>query len=246
MRTEQLSWTKFRDEIIISKGLKVQFRIADNNIYDIWAHEPDTEYQTRIPLKVPRSTDQIDFEDNFKSSANQTTIIDDFRVLDDEGNPITSTVPSSGKRALDVNVHGDLTATTTAAQYRLKFFTSKTEINLDDVVDTELANINFDGQLDGININFDRNDVEVVLSIDGSEILRIKLIDLENQAIYNLGALGATTIFPMFVRDSGKHFIMALKSPVDVLSNVTIKAKRKLAGVTKMKGIVVVYKQKAS
>jgi hypothetical protein len=124
-----------------------------------------------------------------------------------------------------------------------KFYTSKTEITLGDT-DTTLATITFDGVLQSININFDKTTVEVVLEVDSTEIFRAELGDLNDTSIYDLGipnqASGASPGF-VGVANSGKHLQMSLDTKI--ATNVVLKAKRTLGVTTKMKGIIVFYRE---
>lgn len=52
--------------------------------------------------------------------------------------------------------------------------------------------------------------------------------------------------FPIEVKRNGKHIIIKFINPVDVTSNITIKAKKTISSVTKLKGIVVNYREKVS
>ena len=73
-------------------------------------------------------------------------------------------------------------------RYRPKTYTSLTDITLtSQTTETELANINLDGQISGIAVNFDRDDVEVIVEVDGTEIFRLALDDLNRATDFNLG-----------------------------------------------------------
>lgn len=158
MRKVYLQWTDFKT-LITSKQLKMQYEITETGYYYIWASELNTEYSCRIKIETPKSADQVEFEDNFMADSNQTACI-------------------------LAKIIGNLTAT--LVRYRPRFYTSRNNIALSDSVDTELISIDVDGQLDAISANFDRDDVEFVLSIDGTEVLRIELDDLENTSRYAL------------------------------------------------------------
>jgi len=52
-------------------------------------------------------------------------------------------------------------------------------------------------------------------------------------------------IFPVKVQRDGKHLIINFGDyPVDIKSNITIKARKKSSNTTQMKSIVLVYREK--
>jgi len=50
--------------------------------------------------------------------------------------------------------------------------------------------------------------------------------------------------FPITVRNVGKHIVIYFPRPVDSTSNITVKAKKTSALTTKMKSVVVAYREK--
>lgn len=50
--------------------------------------------------------------------------------------------------------------------------------------------------------------------------------------------------FPLTVKRKGKQIILTYELPVDVKSNITIKARATSPKVTRKKGIVIVYREK--
>lgn len=88
----QLSWTEYKAICIVGKDIPVQY-IDKGTWYYIWAPEKNTTYWLEITKTVPRSADQIDFEDNYKTDAN--TLVK-FNVVSSSGEyiiPITSDEP---------------------------------------------------------------------------------------------------------------------------------------------------------
>jgi len=74
-------WTDFKT-IIASKSLLMQY--VENSIsYNIWAEENNVLYKTEIMISSPASTDQLDFENNYKDSCNNPVV-----EVNDEGKQV--------------------------------------------------------------------------------------------------------------------------------------------------------------
>ena len=63
------TWTELKT-IISTKDLLVQYT-DDGSVYAIWVNEGNDVYSTNINIESPASTDQADFEDNYKANANK-------------------------------------------------------------------------------------------------------------------------------------------------------------------------------
>jgi len=161
-----LAWTDFK-ALSISKGCPIQMDESSLR-YDLFFTDGDERYECVIYIdttglhgidETQNTADKTDFETNYKSDTNKK---------------VGSTYDPDG--FMTVNT----------PRYRPKYYVSKTDIALSDTVDTDLADIDVDGQIDAISVNFDRNTVEFVLEIDGTEVLRIALSDAQSTTVYDL------------------------------------------------------------
>jgi len=76
MRREQINWTEFK-ALVVPKFLEIQYHVivlGSETLYEIWAGEKNTEYSTRIVIDVAPSGDQLDFETNYKATANDIAV----------------------------------------------------------------------------------------------------------------------------------------------------------------------------
>jgi len=88
----QLSWTEYKQICIIEKDKPVQY-VDNGTWYYIWAPEKTITYWLEISKEVPRSADQIDFEDNYLADANALV---DTSIVSSSGEyiiPITADEP---------------------------------------------------------------------------------------------------------------------------------------------------------
>jgi len=217
--TIQKTWTEFKTLVINNKRLKFQER-DKTGYYDLWADEgTETTYMCEIEKGT---ADATDYENNYQSDANQ--------------------VPSS-----NVDVNNEITIIN-EPRYRPRFWKSQTEVELSNSSDITIANININGKLDGISINFTRDDVEFVLEIDGTELMRIELSDLEDNNVYNLNSTGTDEcIFPVKTTRAGRQIVINFGSnPVDVTSNITVKAKKTVNPTTNFVAGMIVYREKVT
>lgn len=71
------TWTNFKALVITKKDLPLQYKVlsrTSGDMYEIWAIETLNNYIVRIDKEgtAPDPSDQKDFEDNYKTSANKT------------------------------------------------------------------------------------------------------------------------------------------------------------------------------
>lgn len=137
----------------------------------------------------------------------------------------------------------------TFPRYRPRFAYDQSDNTLGGSYET-LFDIDFDGKLDGINLNFDRDDVRVKITVDGTVIFEEALDDLSSDSDYSLNQGGdedgGIVKFPLSMYESGKQFNLDYRgaSP-DVLTNLTVEAKRYgTTSTTKFKGGIIVYREK--
>ena len=70
---QQLNWTDFKSLCITEKSLRTQY-IDKGTWYYIYTEDNSVVYWLEISQTDPRNADQIDFEDNYKSSCNQPIV----------------------------------------------------------------------------------------------------------------------------------------------------------------------------
>ncbi|MCP4481435.1 MAG: hypothetical protein GY817_01215 [bacterium] len=66
----KVNWTKFKD-VYNTFETPISY-LEETEFYDIWMFVNGREYITVLPKETPRSSDQVDFEDNYKSSVANT------------------------------------------------------------------------------------------------------------------------------------------------------------------------------
>lgn len=132
-----------------------------------------------------------------------------------------------------------------ADRFKPRFYISDTQITLtSQETDTELLDLDFDGKIDSIAVNFTRDDVEFALFADSVEILRVDMEDMRHDKFY-LGNwhYRHTSNFPVTIGKCGKQIIISwVNYPADILTNLTIKAKKTTSKTVKMDSIFVTYR----
>lgn len=226
-----LSWNNFKT-IVSSKVLSVQYDDLGDT-YDVFAVEEEILWQASL---YKGSSESTDFETNYKPTANQR-IITNVNMFDGSNHPLTSTTLGA-KQALDVNLIS--TMTYTSARFRPRFYTSKTVTSISKVSDTQIASLNFNGQLSGISVNFNKKETSLILIVDSTEIFRAALSDLSDSAIYDLHDAGEEYDFRLTTHDN--HILLSWDTPADILTNLTIKAIASGDNVT-TKGVIVMYRE---
>jgi len=190
-----LSWSDFKTKVA-NKGLSMQYRVKDSD-YEIWANENGDDYVCYIAIVDPASTDQTDFENNYKNSINKSSF-----------------------------------------RYRPMFWKSNTEVDISQSNDTTIADIDVDGKLSAISAVFSKDDIDFVLVIDGTETLRINLDELGDD--YELNDID----FPIKTNSNRKQIMIKFQQPVDVTSNITIKAKKTVSRTCEFLAGMIVYDKK--
>lgn len=225
----KLNWTNFKAMRTV-KDLKIQYKAFSTKYY-IWMYDGYNKYTCSIRITTPANTDQTDFENNEQNNANSKSSAD---RIDESG----------GNRALRVTSN-TINATATTTRFRPKIYASKVDISIaSESADTELANINVDGKLDALLVNFTRDDIQFVLLIDTVEILRVNLEDLKDSNEYDLDKHDYEIRFPISISSSGKRIAIKWQTAPDVISNITIKARKTSFNDINMKSILIAYKEK--
>lgn len=65
-------WPDFKDRCIVRKNLAIQLLESETE-YQIWAYEGPDKYECTISKLSPPESNQVDFEDNWKSKCNWAT-----------------------------------------------------------------------------------------------------------------------------------------------------------------------------
>jgi hypothetical protein len=197
------------------------YYVQDGVQYSVITGDRDQVYSTVIR----EAADITDFETNFKSGATVVLSIDD----------------ATSKICLNQQYNKEI-IDAVLVQYRPKFHLDKTETTVNDT-DTTLATVTANAKLDGIIGNFNTSEIEFVLILDGTEIFRESLKDLDDTLKFNLGQ-GHIQFFPIKVTASGKTIFFSWATPPDFTTDLIIKAKYTGAATGKMKGLCVTYREK--
>jgi hypothetical protein len=239
-QTVYKTWDQMKELMALKPNLRLQHKQYEYYYY-IFFDEENITYFTELWTdtsqvvginETQNNTNLEDWEDNYLADSNQPypQHPQEFDVNVKSGN---------------VNVvGGSLTAEAIIPRYRPKCYGSKTPILLNNSTETTLVSLDFNGQIDAININFDRDDVELVMYIDNEyEMSRAILKDLNDPTLFDFQH--ESCIITM--RNNGKHIIFLWRTtPPDILSNLTIKAKATSASVTQMITIGIHYRMKVA
>lgn len=147
---------------------------------------------------------------------------------------------SSGTNSAIVTSSGSLRAYIPAPYPRV--YASSLPIILSNVVDTSLVSLSFSGEIEFLTFNFDRANVIVSIVVDGFEIFREELVDMNSATVYNLSDTASTAgQSPVIVSRLGKQLWFKFTSPKGVGSSLSVRARKTVVGATSMLGGMVVY-----
>jgi len=149
----ELTWPEFKQRCILDKELNYQYLEA-NNRYRIFACENGIEYCTYIAVEIPKNSEQIDFEVNYLSEANQL---------------ITH----------NINIVGNISADIPRFSPRLYQNIIDNEVGIN--VEKTIIDISENGQFDFISISLERKEWAVILEVDGVEVYRISIEELSDK-----------------------------------------------------------------
>lgn len=180
------------------------------------------------------SSEITDFETNYKSTATQ---VYDFQ------HAVSKIYLEQSTTEEIVTAISNIGLSVALARFRPKFAGSESSILVGDS-DTQILSINLDGKLDAFSINFDRKDVELSIFVDGTEIFRKNLGKLSDSAYHNLDSGAMGEMFGVKTANSGKQIILKWTDPVDIISNITIKAKSTAALTTNCVSYLIAYRTK--
>ena len=82
MHTVNLNWTDFKNEVN-SRGLKIQYYLSDIT-YHILAFDDKLKFYCKLEKENPSSSDQTDFETNYRDAANKK-----MQSVDSDGSTLT-------------------------------------------------------------------------------------------------------------------------------------------------------------
>lgn len=136
-----------------------------------------------------------------------------------DGNTKLVTVITDGsveRLAVDANVTGGVIL----QRFTPKFSYSTANTALNTSTNVTLINISDDAQLDFIAITGSLATYEVAIVIDTVEVLRINMNDLGATL-----ALANATNVPIWADTANKNFRFSPRTPIDFISNITVKAK---------------------
>lgn len=132
-------------------------------------------------------------------------------------------------------------ANSVAFRYNPRFHLNKAGISVPDSIDTTLFTYSGDGQLDFISINFSTTDAILILSVDGTEIFRENVVDIDSGSVYDLKSSSGTAIFTK----SSNHIVIDWNGcPADFVTSFTVKARAKPTKSTSAVGILIKYRVK--
>lgn len=127
--------------------------------------------------------------------------------------------------------------------FKPRFYSDQSSISVGDT-EVLLTTITATAKLDAITAVFDRSEVEFIVIVDGVEIFREILKDLDDTLKYNLGQ-GNGQFFPVKILATGKQIAFNWYSPPDFKTDLVIKAKRTSASPTNKKTICIAYREQS-
>jgi len=211
----ELTWTEFKTQII-DEDFPLNYRILykENTAigYEIYAMDETTVWYSNLY----DTADKTEFEENYKALCNKYHV-------------------------QNISIHSLADGLALVPRYRPKFYVSDSNIELNSS-DTQLTSIDVDGQIDSIAVTFNRDDVEFILIVDGTEIFRETLENLSHNSKYYLHK--DNNVFTVIVSNNGKQIIFNWNCPCDLTSNFTVKAKKTISGSTNMTSILIAYREK--
>jgi len=101
------------------------------------------------------------------------------------------------------------TRDTSVASLEPRFETSTTDVTINNSPsDTSIFSFSGEGAIQAIMVSFSSKQVEMVLDIDGTEVLRIDVDDLGNSGEYNLGDVSLSGPFNLRTAGSAESIII--------------------------------------
>jgi hypothetical protein len=224
----ELTWTDFKAVAITSKALKIQYAETSVRYYLTAIDGFIALYECEIPKSSPASTDQSDFETNYKTAANALI-----------GPTITDITT---KKHLDVNAYvtgGNVSFRDNASTY---FSYSKTALAIAQTPTwTNIASISGNGWIDFVSLAFSGNTIEVRLTIDGVVQFLEVIADLASTTLYNLVLAGATAQPWSLGITSGNQFIIQ-QMQIRFQTSFVIDARRTTVTARNLVGKMIIYK----
>lgn len=227
------SWTQLRDNAV-GKTITNRIQWIDlDGAYYIALPDGSFTLRTRVRKASPRTTDQVDFEDNYQSNANQVinanTIVDGI-------DPTQSPAKVNPDRSLCVSdVDGSNPGATPGCPTigkKLRTFNTETDATASSSYST-LWTRSGSGKLFGFAIDYNSDYVWVKLTIDGEAepAFEVTLQQVEDMQAYSGGGCddsSSTTmgICGFFKKASGNKFYFCPPCPIAYETSVLIEHKR--------------------
>jgi len=123
-------------------------------------------------------------------------------------------------------------------------FSTATNITItSQTVDTTFLTITDAGRIDSLIANFSTGKSELVLTVDGVEVLRLVAADVISGTIYNLDVSILST-HDIFLASSGSQWVIRWPSPVDFNSSVVLSARKTTTSALVMQGCIVKWRKR--
>lgn len=207
MKARRISWTDLKTWVSANSSINKNY-IEQSNKYVVSAWSNQLSVETVLP-KNESNADTTDFENNFQSTWRQT-----FPAV-------------TGNNEIIVNVPGG--AGQGCPVFSNKFVGDHSETNIN--LTGSLASIytyNGSGKLAAFVLDFNSNNVEVQLKVDGNEVFKMTLGDIQNLQSFNSGGCdntgGNQQFMPLSVT-SGSRVNFNPDCPIEYGTSVVINAR---------------------
>jgi len=133
---------------------------------------------------------------------------------------------------------------TTAFEPRVENTTTNQLI--DQVVPTSIFQFAGEGSIQAFTINFSKQNVDVILEVDGIEVLNINLTDLNSNNEYDLSSYSGVGPFPIRMGNNNQSIIVDFSgAAAQFLTSFEIKALANASNLAR-KAAVIIYREKVS
>lgn len=182
-----ISWAKLKQMLLDKPSSKLQY-IDMGGHYVLILVEGSFQLKAKIKKTSPANSNQTDFENNYKSSANQP--LSDRRLESQSGQIIGSV---GDRIKVDAAMSGggnpaDSPGCATISS-KLRIEHDSSDINVTDSYVT-LYNYSGSGKFFGTVLDFNSNKVKVRLTVDGEQIFDLKFQDIEDIARFGANKNG--------------------------------------------------------
>ena len=126
-----------------------------------------------------------------------------------------------------------------------RFYTSKADISIGNPATESLFSFTGEGVLQELIVTFNKNGVDLLLDIDGGNILDIGLDDLGAQGEYDVGTLTQHGEIGLRLAAADQIIVDFSGVPAAFLTNFELRARGRVGGLT-MNAIIVIYREKVT